>query len=114
VGGNFKKGTPDEVAINEDLNTRKGVERVIRAAFGFARAHGRRRVHMSDKSNAMAYAHGLGLRTFKDVAAEFPEISGTATNSQTGYTADFSLESHELGFRNGRLYDSNTSCQLSF
>lgn len=52
--------------------------------------------------------------SFTWAAAEFPEISGTATNSQTGYTADFSLESHELGFRNGRLFDSNTSCQFSF
>ncbi len=74
VGGNFKKGSPDEVAINEDLNTRKGVERVIRAAFAYARAHGRGRVHMSDKSNAMAYAHGLWRRTFAEVAKEYPEI----------------------------------------
>jgi 3-isopropylmalate dehydrogenase len=74
VGGNFKKGTPDEVAINEDVNTRKGVERVIRAAFGYAQAHGRKRVHMSDKSNAMSYAHGLWQRTFKEIAAEYPSI----------------------------------------
>ncbi|GAB4204513.1 MAG: 3-isopropylmalate dehydrogenase [Sandaracinaceae bacterium] len=74
VGGNFKKGTADEVAINEDVNTRKGVERVIRAAFRYAEAHGRKRVHMSDKSNAMQYAHGLWQRVFKEVAAEHPAI----------------------------------------
>jgi 3-isopropylmalate dehydrogenase len=74
IGGNFKKGTPDEVAINEDLNTRKGVERVIRAAFEYAVSHGRKRVLMSDKSNAMQYAHGLWQRTFKEVAAEYPAI----------------------------------------
>jgi 3-isopropylmalate dehydrogenase len=74
IGGNFKKGTPDEVAINEDVNTRKGVERVIRAAFEFAKANGRGRVHMSDKSNAMQHAHGLWQRTFKEVAAEYPGI----------------------------------------
>jgi 3-isopropylmalate dehydrogenase len=74
MGGNFKKGTPDEVAINEDLNTRKGVERVIRAAFEYALAHGRRRVLMSDKSNAMQFAHGLWQRTFKEVAAGYPGI----------------------------------------
>lgn len=74
VGGNFKKGTLDEVAINEDLNTRKGVERVIRAAFEYARGHGRKRVTMSDKSNAMQYAHGLWQRTFKIVAAEYPGL----------------------------------------
>ena len=74
IGGNFKKGTPDEVAINEDLNTRKGVERVIRAAFAYAVSHGRERVLMSDKSNAMQFAHGLWQRTFKEVAAEYPAI----------------------------------------
>jgi 3-isopropylmalate dehydrogenase len=74
MGGNFKKGTPDEVAINEDLNTRKGVERVIRAAFEYAVGHGRRRVLMSDKSNAMQFAHGLWQRTFKEVAAGYPGI----------------------------------------
>jgi 3-isopropylmalate dehydrogenase len=74
MGGNFKKGTPDEVAINEDLNTRKGVERVIRAAFEYAVRHGRKRVLMSDKSNAMQYAHGLWQRTFKEVAPSYASI----------------------------------------
>lgn len=74
LGGTFKKGTPDEVAINEDVNTRKGVERVIRAAFDYAVKHGRKRVHMSDKSNAMPHAHGLWQRVFKEVAAEHPQI----------------------------------------
>lgn len=74
VGGQFKKGTPDEVAINEDINTRKGVERVIRAAFDFAKAHGRERVHMADKSNAMKHAHELWQRCFREVAADYPGI----------------------------------------
>ena len=74
VGGQFKKGTPDEVAINEDINTRKGVERVIRAAFDFAKAHGRGRVHMADKSNAMKHAHELWQRCFREVAADYPGI----------------------------------------
>ena len=74
IGGNFKKGTPDEVAINEDLNTRKGVERVIRAAFEFAKSNGKKRVHMSDKSNAMQFAHGLWQRAFKEIAVEYPGI----------------------------------------
>jgi 3-isopropylmalate dehydrogenase len=74
VGGNFKKGTPDEIAINEDVNSRKGVERVIRAAFTYARTHGRKRVHMSDKANAMPQSGGLWQRTFKEVAAEFSDI----------------------------------------
>ncbi len=74
MGGNFKKGTPDEIAINEDLNTRKGVERVIRAAFEYAVRHGRKSVTMSDKNNAMPYAHGLWKRVFDIVRAEYPSI----------------------------------------
>ncbi|MCZ7686831.1 MAG: isocitrate/isopropylmalate dehydrogenase family protein [Sandaracinaceae bacterium] len=74
IGGQFKRGTPDEVAIGEDLNTRKGVERIVRAAFDYAREHGRRRVHMADKSNAMRHAHELWQRVFAEVKADYPEI----------------------------------------
>jgi len=74
MGGNFKRGTPDEIAINEDVNTRKGVERLIRAGFDYAKAHGHKVVHMADKSNAMAYAHGLWHRTFFEVAKEYAGI----------------------------------------
>jgi 3-isopropylmalate dehydrogenase len=79
-GGFFKQGTADEVAIQEDLNTRKGVERVIRYAFEFALKNkhfdgsGRNRVLMCDKSNAMTYAGGIWQRVFKLVAAEYPQI----------------------------------------
>jgi 3-isopropylmalate dehydrogenase len=74
VGGTFKQGTPDEVAVQEDVNTRKGVERIVRYAFEYARRHGRKRVLMADKSNVMTYAHGLWQRVFKEVAAEFQDI----------------------------------------
>ncbi len=74
MGGLFKKGTPDEIAINEDVNTRKGVERIVRAAFAWARAHGKTRVCMSDKANALRFAHDLWQRVFKEVGAEYPEI----------------------------------------
>lgn len=74
IGGQFKRDTPDEVAIEAEMNTRKGVERIIRAAFEFARIHGRREVLMSDKSNAMRHGHDLWQRTFKAVAAEYPTI----------------------------------------
>jgi 3-isopropylmalate dehydrogenase len=74
LGGQFKHGTRDEVAINEDVNTRKGVERLIRAGFEYARAQGRRRVHMADKSNALRYAHELWYRVFFEVANEYPDI----------------------------------------
>ena len=74
VGGIFKKGTADEIAVNEDINTRKGVERIIRAAFVHAVSHGKRKVCMSDKANALRYAHDLWQRVFKDVGAEYPQI----------------------------------------
>ena len=74
LGGQFKRGTRDEVAINEDVNTRKGVERLIVAGFAHARAHGKRRVHMVDKSNAMKHAHELWYRVFFEVAKGYPDI----------------------------------------
>jgi 3-isopropylmalate dehydrogenase len=74
IGGRFKAGTEDEVAIQEELNTYKGVHRIIRHAFEFATAHGRRSVCMSDKSNAMAQGHALWQRVFKEVAPQYPGI----------------------------------------
>jgi 3-isopropylmalate dehydrogenase len=75
MGGNFKFATSDEIATQEDINTRKGVERIIRFAFDYARANGRKRVLMSDKSNVMTYAGGLWQRVFKHVALEYPDIA---------------------------------------
>lgn len=77
LGGNFKKGTSDEVAIQEDVNTRKGVERIIRYAFEYARSKGLKRVCMSDKSNALTFGHELWQRVFKIVRAEYPEIEAS-------------------------------------
>jgi 3-isopropylmalate dehydrogenase len=74
IGGRFKAGTEDEIAIQEELNTYKGVHRIIRHAFEFAAGHGRRAVCMSDKSNAMAQGHALWQRVFKEVAAQYPAI----------------------------------------
>ena len=74
MGGQFKRGTPDEIAINEDLNTRKGVERLIRAGFEFAKKNGKKTVHVADKSNAMKHAHELWYRCFFEVAKEYPGI----------------------------------------
>ncbi len=74
VGGTFKKGWADEVAVQEEIHTRKGVERIIRAAFEYAVAHGRREVMMSDKSNVMLHGHGLWRRVFAEVAREYPAI----------------------------------------
>jgi 3-isopropylmalate dehydrogenase len=74
MGGQFKRGTRDEIAISEDLNTRKGVERLIRAGFEHARKRPRRRVHMADKSNAMRHAHELWHRVFFEVASQYPDV----------------------------------------
>ena len=74
AGGVLKQGTPDEIAIQEDLNTRKGVERIIRYAFEYARRYGRKKVLMSDKSNVMTFAGGLWQRAFREVAQEYSEI----------------------------------------
>lgn len=74
IGGQFKRGTPDEVAIEAEMNTRKGVERIIRRAFEYADQHGRKSVCMSDKANAMRHGHDLWQRTFREVAAEYPHI----------------------------------------
>jgi 3-isopropylmalate dehydrogenase len=74
VGGNFKKATSDEIAVQEEINTRKGVERIIVAAFEYAKKNNRKRVTMSDKSNVLTYGHDLWQRTFKQVAARYPDI----------------------------------------
>jgi 3-isopropylmalate dehydrogenase len=74
MGGNFKKGTGEEIAVQEEINTRRGVERIIAAAFDYARAHGRKRVTMTDKSNVLSYGHDLWQRTFKEVSGRYPDI----------------------------------------
>ena len=81
AGGVFKQGTPDEIATQEDINTRKGVERIIRYAFEYCQKHtkldgsSRSKVLMCDKSNAMTHAGGLWQRVFKEVSAEYPKIT---------------------------------------
>jgi 3-isopropylmalate dehydrogenase len=77
IGGRFKPNTPDEVAIQEEINTYKGVHRIVRHAFEYARANGLTRVCMADKSNAMTQGHALWQRVFKEVAANYPEITPT-------------------------------------
>jgi 3-isopropylmalate dehydrogenase len=74
AGGQFRRGTPEEIAIEEDVNTRRGVERIIRYAFAYAREHGLGRVLMSDKSNVMIHGHELWGRVFAIVREEYPEI----------------------------------------
>jgi len=74
MGGIFKKGTPDEIAIQEDVNTRKGVERIIVHAFEYATAHKMTKVTMTDKSNVLRFGHDLWVRTFEEVGSRYPDI----------------------------------------
>ena len=77
VGGRFKAGTEDEIAIQEEINTYKGVHRIIRHAFNYAKANGLNKVCMADKSNAMQQGHALWQRVFKEVSAQYPGIIAT-------------------------------------
>ncbi|MDQ6712156.1 MAG: 3-isopropylmalate dehydrogenase [Candidatus Dormibacteraeota bacterium] len=78
IGGQFKRGTPDEIAIQEDVNTRKGVERIIHYGYALARqrraAGHRGRLTMVDKSNALYHAHDLWQRVFAAERQSAPEI----------------------------------------
>jgi len=103
VGGFFKKGTADEVAVQEDVNSRKGVERIIRHAFEYARNNHLRRVCMSDKSNAMTFAHDLWQRVFKEVRQEYPEIE-----SRHLYIDTLAMEL----VRDPRQFDVVVTCNL--
>jgi len=75
AGGFLKQGTADEIALQDEVNTRGGVERIIVAAFEYARANGRKRVTMADKSNVQRFGGDLWQRMFKEVAETYPEIT---------------------------------------
>jgi 3-isopropylmalate dehydrogenase len=74
AGGTFKRDTADELALQQDVTTRKGVERIVRYAFELARTRARRSVCMADKHNVQPHAGALWLRTFRRVAAEYPDV----------------------------------------
>ena len=103
MGGFFKKDTADEIAIQEDVNSRKGVERIIRHAFDYAREHKLKHVCMSDKSNAMTFAHDLWQRVFKQVRQEYPEI-----DSRHLYIDTLAMEV----VRDPRQFDVIVTCNL--
>ena len=75
IGGRFKAGTEDEIALQEEVNTYKGVHRIVRHAFEYAKAAGRPEVCMADKSNAMTDGHALWQRVFREVSARYPEVA---------------------------------------
>ena len=78
TGGTFKKGTPDEIAQEVEINTRKGVQRICEAAFAMAAAKGRSRVCMADKANVLVHGHGLWRRVFAEVAGRYPKVQAQA------------------------------------
>jgi len=75
LGGIMREGTPDEVAIQEMVNTRKGVERCVRYAFEYTRRRNRKKkLTLCDKANVLTYVHGLWRRVFEEVGKEYPDI----------------------------------------
>jgi len=76
AGGNLKKGTADEVAIQESINTRKGVERCLRYAFKFAQKRNKRKkLTLCGKTNVLTYAWSLWERTFHEIAKDYPDVT---------------------------------------
>jgi 3-isopropylmalate dehydrogenase len=78
IGGFFKKGTTEEIAIQEEVNTYKGVERCIRYAFEYtkkrASSGGKKRLTLVDKANVLTYGHDLWQRVFYSLGKEYREI----------------------------------------
>jgi len=75
AGGVLKKNTPDEVAVQESINTRKGVERCIRFAFEYARKRNKeKKVTLCGKTNVLTFAFDLWERAFYEVAREYPDV----------------------------------------
>lgn len=75
AGGVLKKGTPDEVAVQESINTRKGVERCIRFAFEYCRKRKKmNKLTLCGKTNVLTFAFDLWERTFYEVAKEYPDV----------------------------------------
>jgi 3-isopropylmalate dehydrogenase len=77
VGGRFKAGTEDEIAVQEEINTYKGVHRIVKHAFDYAAANGLTKVCMADKSNAMTHGHALWQRVFGELAPAYPAIEAS-------------------------------------
>ncbi len=74
AGGFLKKGTADEIAVQESINTRKGVERCLRFAFEHCRKRPRKKLTLCGKTNVLTFAFDLWERTFRELAAEYPDV----------------------------------------
>src|SRR5580765_235887 len=77
AGGRMRADTDEEIAVQEEINTYRGVHRIVRHAFEFARQRGLTRVCMADKSNAMTHGHALWQRVFKELSPRYPSIEAT-------------------------------------
>jgi 3-isopropylmalate dehydrogenase len=75
AGGSMHTGSNDEVTVQEMLTTRRGVERIVRAAFELARTRKRHKVTLVDKANVLRYAGELWQRTFGDLAAQYADVA---------------------------------------
>jgi 3-isopropylmalate dehydrogenase len=75
VGGTLREGTAHEVATETSLNTRHGVERVVRDAYRRAAARPRRQLTLVHKTNVLSYSGSLWVRTVEEVGTEFPEVA---------------------------------------
>jgi 3-isopropylmalate dehydrogenase len=74
VGGRFKPGTPDELGVQSELNSYRGVHRIVKHAFDHAVSKGKNRVCMADKSNAMPEGHAVWQRVFKELSPAYPRV----------------------------------------
>ncbi|HEU5258303.1 MAG TPA: isocitrate/isopropylmalate dehydrogenase family protein [Vicinamibacterales bacterium] len=77
AGGRVRADTDEEIAVQEEINTYRGVRRIVRYAFDFAADRGLTRVCMADKSNAMTHGHALWQRVFKELSPQYPSIEAT-------------------------------------
>jgi len=77
AGGRVHADTDEEIAVQEEVNTYRGVRRIVRYAFEFAAERGLTRVCMADKSNAMTHGHALWQRVFKELSPQYPSIEAT-------------------------------------
>ncbi len=76
AGGHLRYGTPDEVAIQTSVNTRKGVDRCLKFAFELARKRNRaRKLTLVAKTNVLTYASGLWSRAFEALAPQYPDVA---------------------------------------
>ena len=77
AGGRMRADTDEEIAVQEEINTYRGVHRIVRYAFEYARTRGLSKVCMADKSNAMTHGHALWQRVFRELTPQYPSIEAT-------------------------------------